>query len=217
MKKRLHLILLMIGLASLSLHAADPDLNWPQWRGPRANGTAPAAKPPVTWSETNNIKWKVKLPGSGTATPIIWENQIFIQTAIPTGKKPQARLEKDSFNPRLAVAALPQAEPPPPDRPRRRPPGGGPGGPGGGGGGRSEKPSESYQFALLSIDRETGKTQWQKVASEVVPHEGHHRDHGFSSHSPITDGKLVFAWFGSRGLHCIRPKSFSHFRLPFRS
>ncbi len=202
MKTTPSLILLTLGVASLSLHAADPDQNWPQWRGPKANGTAPAAKPPVTWSETNNIKWKVKLPGSGTATPIIWEKQIFIQTAIPTGKKPQALLDKDSFNPRVAVAGLPQAEPPPPGGPggRRRP--GGPGGPGGGGGGRSEKPTEAYQFALLSIDRETGKTQWQKVANEVVPHEGHHRDHGFSSHSPITDGKLVFAWFGSRGLHC---------------
>ena len=202
MKTTPSLILLTLGVASLSLHAADSDQNWPQWRGPKANGTAPSAKPPVTWSETNNIKWKVKLPGSGTATPIIWEKQIFIQTAIPTGKKPQALLDKDSFNPRLAVAGIPQAEPPPPGGPggRRRP--GGPGGPGGGGGGRSEKPTEAYQFALLSIDRETGKTQWQKVASEVVPHEGHHRDHGYSSHSPITDGKLVFAWFGSRGLHC---------------
>ena len=54
----------------------------------------------------------------------------------------------------------------------------------------------------MSLDRQTGKTQWQKVAREEVPHEGHHRDHGYSSHSPVTDGKLVFAFFGSRGLYC---------------
>ena len=35
-----------------------------------------------------------------------------------------------------------------------------------------------------------------------MPHEGAHRDHGFASHSPITDGQHVFSWFGSRGLHC---------------
>src|SRR5262245_33353007 len=35
------------------------DLNWPQWRGPLANGVAPAANPPVTWSETENVRWKV--------------------------------------------------------------------------------------------------------------------------------------------------------------
>jgi outer membrane protein assembly factor BamB len=34
-----------------------------------------------------------------------------------------------------------------------------------------------------------------------VPHEGHHRDHGFASASPVTDGEHVYAWFGSRGMH----------------
>src|SRR6185436_18838429 len=63
-----------------------PDQNWAQWRGPLAAGVAPAGDPPTEWSETKNIKWNVKIPGSGTATPIIWEKKIFIQTAINTGK-----------------------------------------------------------------------------------------------------------------------------------
>jgi outer membrane protein assembly factor BamB len=49
------------------------------------------ANPPVTWSETNNVRWKTKLPGAGTATPIVWEDQIFILTAIPTGKKTETK------------------------------------------------------------------------------------------------------------------------------
>ena len=65
--------------------------NWPEWRGPLQNGVAPSANPPTTWSETNNVKWKVKIPGTGQATPIIWDNRIFIQTAIPTGKKVEAK------------------------------------------------------------------------------------------------------------------------------
>ncbi len=68
---------------------------------------------------------------------------------------------------------------------------------------RGEKPTEVYQFALLCLDRATGATLWQKVVREELPHEGHHKDHGYSSHSPITDGKNVYAWFGSRGLHCL--------------
>lgn len=67
---------------------------------------------------------------------------------------------------------------------------------------RSQKPTEPYQFAVLALDRQTGKTLWQKVAREDLPHEGHHADHGFASYSPITDGKYLFAYFGSRGLHC---------------
>lgn len=151
---------------------------WPQWRGPHGTGVAPAANPPVVWSETQNIKWKVKIPGSGTATPIIWGEQVFIQTAIPTGKKAEAPAGKPDS--------------PPADDEKQR----------GGRGPRSRKPAESYQFALLSIDRQTGKTLWQKVAREELPHEGHHPDHGFSSYSPVTDGKHVFAYFGSRGIYC---------------
>src|SRR5215468_950936 len=94
----------------------DADQYWPQWRGPSQTGVAPSANPPTTWSESENIKWKVNLPGSGNATPIIWGDQIFIQAAIPTGKK--------------AEPTTTQSEPPaprPPGRGADAPPPGGPG------------------------------------------------------------------------------------------
>lgn len=156
----------MIGAAS----AAPPNWNenWPQWRGPLATGVAPLADPPLNWSETENVKWKVKLPGSGSSTPIVWGDRIFLQTAIATGKKGQP--------------AAPQAEPS--SHPAVAPP-----------------PDEIYQFVLLCLDRETGRTLWQRVAREEVPHESHHLDHGFASYSPITDGEHVIAYFGSRGIY----------------
>ena len=46
--------------------AAGVDNYWPTWRGPAANGTAAQGNPPVTWSESENIKWKVEIPGQGT-------------------------------------------------------------------------------------------------------------------------------------------------------
>lgn len=61
--------------------------NWPQWRGPLGTGEALFGNPPVEWSETKNIKWKVRIPGKGHATPIIWEDKIFIQTAVETDQK----------------------------------------------------------------------------------------------------------------------------------
>ena len=188
--------------AAASAFGADGDsaAHWPQWRGPLANGVAPQGNPPTTWSETENVKWKVKLPGKGTGTPIIWGNQIFIQAAIATGKKNEPAADKPAaanFSPNVFGQTQTPAAPatPPPgegQRPRR---------PGGGGGG-GEKPTEVHQFVLLSIDRATGKTQWQKTVREEVPHEGHHRDHGFASYSPVTDGQRIYSWFGSRGLHC---------------
>jgi len=56
--------------------------NWHYWRGPLATGMALNANPPTTWSETENIRWKVPIPGMGHATPIIWEDMIIIQTAV---------------------------------------------------------------------------------------------------------------------------------------
>ena len=64
------------------LFAGSLQGNWPQWRGPNLTGAAPAAHDlPVTWSETENVVWRTKLPSWGASTPIIWENTIFISTS----------------------------------------------------------------------------------------------------------------------------------------
>jgi outer membrane protein assembly factor BamB len=58
------------------------------------------------------------------------------------------------------------------------------------------------RFEVLSIDRKTGKIIWQKTARTAMPHEGYHRAYGsFASNSPVTDGKYVYASFGSRGIY----------------
>lgn len=165
-------------LGAFSSVAASPQNNWPQWRGPSGNGVSPNANPPTTWTETNNVKWKTKIPGYGTSTPIIWGDQIFIQTAISSAK-PEPK------------ALPPAGQEQPGERRARR----------GGGGGRSERPTDPHQFTLLSVDRNSGKIVWQKSLRTEVPHEGHHADHGYASASPITDGEHVFAYFGSRGLY----------------
>lgn len=59
-----------------------------------------------------------------------------------------------------------------------------------------------HRFEVLAIDRETGKIVWQRTATVATPHEGYHRTYGsFASNSPATDGKRLFAFFGSRGLY----------------
>jgi outer membrane protein assembly factor BamB len=163
--------------------ADTADENWPQWRGPVANGVAPRANPPVAWSETDGIRWKTAIPGRGSATPLIWGKKVFVLTAIPTGK---------TGEPPAEATAASEA---------REPGAGRPGGRGGRGTGGS-RPSEVHQFALLCLDRETGKELWRRVAREEAPHEAHHQDGTLASSSPVTDGQHVWAYFGSRGLHC---------------
>lgn len=77
----------VIAAASTPAHTADlpGDKFWPQWRGPEANGVSRSATPPLEWSESKNIKWKVELPGRGAASPVIWGDQLFVLSALPVG------------------------------------------------------------------------------------------------------------------------------------
>jgi outer membrane protein assembly factor BamB len=56
---------------------------WPAWRGPLGTGEAPAAKPPIEWSESKNVKWKVSLPGLGKSSPIVWGDTLYVTSAVP--------------------------------------------------------------------------------------------------------------------------------------
>lgn len=63
-------------------------------------------------------------------------------------------------------------------------------------------PNAFHQFIVMCIDRDTGKVLWKKVAREAVPPEGRHGDNNYASASPTTDGKYVYASFGSNGIYC---------------
>ena len=164
--------------------------NWHHWRGPHATGAAVNANPPTKWSETENIRWKVSIPGMGHATPIIWEDKIFIQTALKVEKPKEEKKEENNeeeesteFNP--FVGSLPE-------EPRERE--------------DNERRGTLYHFKLLTLNRSDGSVMWEKTLRETVPHEGMHRDSSFASNSPITDGEHIYAYFGSRGLYCLDMK-----------
>jgi outer membrane protein assembly factor BamB len=142
------------------------------------NGISPDGNPPVKWSETENILWKVKLEGDPSdGSPVISGDKIIFQSAVDTGKKSDA-----------ATSSEPAPQSAPGGRPGRGP---------------ARAPSSIYQFNVVCLDRNTGKEIWKTTVCEVVPHEGHHGDHGFASYSPVTDGKRIWADFGSRGVYCL--------------
>jgi outer membrane protein assembly factor BamB len=96
-------VLLFPFLALTSLAGEPPPpANWPQWRGPHADGVAHDADPPVHWDATTNIKWKSPLPGRGSATPIVWGDQVFIATAVPTDRV-AAAADLPALDPRFQV------------------------------------------------------------------------------------------------------------------
>ena len=144
-----------------------PDLsrNWPAWRGPLANGVSPHADPPLTWSESTNVRWKLPLPGKGHSTPIVFGDKVFVTAAVPVG---------DALPPVFDNAP---------------------------GVHDSVPVTHRHQFVLYAVNRSDGKIAWQARAREEFPHEGGHVTGSLASNSPVTDGNLVYAMFGSRGLY----------------
>ena len=180
--KWVSLVLLVAASAALVNAQGPEQAHWPQWRGPFFNGMA-RTDAPTSWSDTSNIKWKTDIPGRGFSTPIIWGDRVFVTTAVPTGKP--------------AIAA-PTPTPAQTQTPAAGAVGGQRRGPGG-----ETGPQAEHKFEVLCLDRKTGKVLWQKTAKVTSPHEGYHRTYGsFASNSPVTDGKYLYAFFGSRGIYC---------------
>src|SRR6516164_4786388 len=70
-----------MALSALLCGSALGGDNWPQWRGPSLNGTSDSTGLPEKWSDSENVKWKVKLPSWSGATPAIWGDRIFVSSA----------------------------------------------------------------------------------------------------------------------------------------
>jgi outer membrane protein assembly factor BamB len=69
--------------AFLTLLSAAVAGDWPQWRGPRGDGTSDETSFPTKWSATENIRWKAELPGKGHSSPVVCKGRLFLAAAIP--------------------------------------------------------------------------------------------------------------------------------------
>ena len=78
----------MLGFLSLTQVKAENTVNWPRFRGPGASGVAEGVASPTTWNvpESSNLKWKTPIPGLGHSCPIVWEDRLFLTTAISDKK-----------------------------------------------------------------------------------------------------------------------------------
>ncbi len=181
--------LLAVAAAFAANTRSKPD-DWAHWRGPEGTGVA-RGDAPLKWSPTENVAWKIAIPGKGHSSPVVWGDKIFLTTAVPIGPIP-------------AEGAAPPPPPPPPP-----PPDGGRKGPGKGGfakKGGGMRPGGllvDHEFTVLAFNRKDGKLLWKQVAVVEKPHEGYHARYGsYASNSPVTDGKRLYVSFGSRGVFC---------------
>ena len=61
--------------------------NWQGWRGPNGDGTSPEKGIPVKWSGTENIAWRIAIPGEGHSSPIIWGDKVFLTSSLTEKNK----------------------------------------------------------------------------------------------------------------------------------
>lgn len=84
---------------------------WPRWRGPSGQGLAGGTGYPDTWSATQNVRWKVEVPGRGNSSPIVWGDRIFLTTARDGGKRPSVLCYRRSDGKLLWESTLQAGEP----------------------------------------------------------------------------------------------------------
>ena len=162
-------------LGSLAdLAAAAPPLaaappHWAQWRGPDGLGIAKDPAVPLEWSATKNVVWSAEIPGRGHSSPVVWGDRIFLTTAI----------EGDVVAGAKPVKHLMEGQD------FQHPDGVG--------------ADRKQTLAVLALDAKTGKILWQKTAWEGTPYDTRHKRGSFASPTPVTDGTLGYAYFGSEG------------------
>ena len=146
--------------------------NWPQWRGPRGQGVSEEKNLPLEWSSTKNIKWKTAVPGRGHSSPIVWGNRLFLTTSIEGAEIPGAAAVKHIIN--NQTVKLPD----------------------------TTGAERSHTLKLICIDVETGKLLWERTVYEGRMFDDRQKANTYASSTPATDGRYVYAFFGSEGIYC---------------
>jgi outer membrane protein assembly factor BamB len=150
--------------------AAD---NWPQFRGLRAGVAPDDPALPDTWSATENVAWKVDIPGTSWSSPIVWGDHVIVTTAVNTRAeeplRPVGEYVPRSFGGTMAAADL-------------------------------SKSADTHKWFVYDIDFRTGKIRWQREVRQSVPGHPRHQKNSLASETPSTDGERIYAYFSYAGL-----------------
>ena len=85
LRPTLRVSLLLVTATVIGVSAQSRD-SWPHWRGPSHTGVA-AGSVPLSWNDSENVRWKIEIPGRAFSTPVAQGDRLFLTTAIPTGTK----------------------------------------------------------------------------------------------------------------------------------
>ena len=162
--------LIAVGLV-VSAGAVSAD-NWPTWRGPLGRGVTPETGLPVTWSMTSNLAWRAALPGAGVSSPVAWGDLVFVTSQRGAGQR------RSGNHPSLVQGADAAASG---ERTLA---------------GRAAA-DEPLTFVVSALRWTDGTSAWTHEVRPQGPLTPVHDKHNLATPSPVTDGQVLVAWFGT--------------------
>ena len=161
------LLAIAVGAGSVCVSADD----WPQWRGPAGLGVSSETGLPLTWSDTERVAWRVKLPGMGVSTPVVAGDRVFVTGQTGSGSRREGN--HPSFVQGEAAAGSGERML----------------------GGRAPATAETSSIAVrfvVSAHRwSDGHQIWQQAIAAEGPLPAVHDKHNLATPSPVTDGAIV--------------------------
>jgi outer membrane protein assembly factor BamB len=144
-----------------------PD-DWPSLRGPLMTGVTTAKNLPERWSDREGVAWRTKLPGAGVSSPIVVAAHVYVTSQIGTSQR------RPGNHPSLVQGEgernLTSA---------------------------GSAASEAITFALTAYRVSDGSRAWQHEVPAEGPLTPVHDKHNLSTPSPVSDGQVVIAWYGT--------------------
>ena len=155
--------------SALATHAE----NWPQFRGSKGGVASDDPALPDAWSTTQNVAWKIDIPGRSWSSPVVWGDHVFVTTAIDTAGDKALRPTSEYIG-RSGGGTMTFQD--------------------------LENQKTPIKWVVYDIDFKTGKIRWQQDAATAVPAQTRHQKNSYASETPVTDGERVYAYFGNVGL-----------------
>jgi outer membrane protein assembly factor BamB len=148
--------------------------NWPEFRGGRAGVAADHPALPDRWSETENVAWKIPVPGRSWSSPVVWGDHVFVTTAVNVKQpieplKPVPSYVGRSFGGTMSGADISQSV-------------------------------DEHRWMLYDIDLHTGAIRWERTVQASLPGQPVHQKNSYASETPVTDGERVYVYLGYAGL-----------------
>lgn len=169
--------LLVLALTVLGTASAAAAQHWPRFRGLSNGVVADDPALPDRWSATENVVWRVDIPGRGWSSPVIWGDHAFVVTAVNTAKPVDTLRPVTEYIARSTGGTMT--------------------------GNDINNDQSEYRWILYDVDTNTGKIRWERTLHTGSPNQPVHQKNSLASETPVTDGEHVYVYLGYAGLFAV--------------